>query len=256
MSSRFFVDPAAIQRDEKGFVAEITGEEAHHALRVLRIAPGDAVVVLDDSGLEYRGRVRKIDAQGKSPRFWVHGDKISPAAGEPPFRLQLVQALPKGDKMDLVVQKGTEVGVTRFAPALSERVVVEYNRQKAEARRARWQRIAKESAKQAGRGKCPYVAEIRPIDECLADRKDEPVLILWERATTPIKAVLAELGPKRPSGITLVIGPEGGLSEREVCAMEALGGLCVSIGPRILRTETAGLIAAAMILYEWEMSGA
>lgn len=253
VNPRFFVDSSAIERQGGGgFVAEIAGDEAHHALRVLRIAPGDEVVVLDDSGLEYHGRVREVAPRDKPPRFWVQGETIEPAAGEPPFRVCLVQALPKGDKMDLVVQKGTEVGITHFAPALSERVVVEYDPRKAEARRARWQRIAQEAAKQGGRGRRPQVAAIRPVLQCLVDLKDELILVLWEQAETPIKKVLREENRQGIGGVALVVGPEGGFSAREVEAMEALGARAVSLGPRILRTETAGPVAAAIVLYEWE----
>lgn len=282
MSRRFFVDPADIQREGGGFVAHFGGEEAYHAVRVLRLSPGDDVVLLDDSGLEYHGKVQEISGDAKRPSVVVRGDTLVPAPGEPRFGLTLVQALPKGDKMDHIVQKGTETGVTHFVPVVSERVVVEYSERKIQARLERWRRIAQEAAKQAKRGRRPSVAPVTKLGAALeAASLQGPVLVLWEGATRPIKEALRviekeqlglgkpsprelnqrELGESNPgeretgSGsptLTLVIGPEGGFSQDEAQMMEALGGRLVSLGPRILRTETAGPVAAALTLYQLE----
>ena len=231
VNPRFFVDSSAIERQGGGgFVAEIAGDEAHHALRVLRIAPGDEVVVLDDSGLEYHGRVRGVASRDKPPRFWVQGETIEPAAGEPPFRVCLVQALPKGDKMDLVVQKGTEVGSPISRPRSRSESWSSMTRARPRLAGRAGKRIAQEAAKQGGRGRRPQVAAIRPVLQCLVDLKDELILVLWEQAETPIKKVLREENRQGIGGVALVVGPEGGFSAREVEAMEALGARAVLFG--------------------------
>ena len=193
-------------------------------------------------------------AMGRPRAILVQGESVQPAAGEPSVRLTLVQALPKGDKMEQIVQKGTETGVSLFVPVRSERVVVEYTGQKAESRLDRWQRIAHEAAKQARRGRRPRIAAIASLAEAVRTRaREESTLVLWEGASLPIKEVLREIA--RAGGeraVTLVVGPEGGFSEAEARAMEAAGGRLVSLGPRILRTETAGPVAAALALYELE----
>lgn len=277
MSRRFFVDPGMIRREGEDFVALLEGEEAHHAVRVLRLGPGDQVVLLDDSRTEYHGRIEAIAMEGKAPRVTVRGFSIRVATGEPQTVLTLVQALPKGDKMDEIVQKGTEVGISRFVPAISRRVIVDYAKGKAERRRERWRRIAYEAAKQARRGIRPEVAPIAPLADAVRScAAMGPVLILWEGASRPIKAELQrvgaemaglradrddrgaftsrmDLGEKERPALTLVVGPEGGFAEEEAREMERLGGRLVSLGPRILRTETAGPVAATMVLYELEL---
>lgn len=267
MSRRFFVGPDRIRRDGEGFIAYVEGEEAHHAVRVLRLALGDEVVVLDDSGLEYHGRVEAITMERKAPSVTVRGFSVGAAPGEPRTALTLVQALPKGDKMDEIVQKGTETGVSLFVPAVSERVIVEYTGGKEERRLERWRRIAHEAAKQARRGKVPRVAPITQlVDSVRSCASKGPVLVLWEGASRPIKSELRRIAEEtdrnasrdlppdgeRP-GLALVVGPEGGFSEDEAREMERLGGRLVTLGPRILRTETAGPVAAAIVLYELEM---
>jgi len=251
---RFFVE--RVQRGDEGFWAELTGEEAHHALRVLRLRPGDRVVLLDDTGFEYAGSVTEIDRRNGGAALRVRGSSIRPSSGEPKIHVTLIQALAKGEKMDLVIQKGTEVGVSCFLPVLSERVVIDCSPDKLGRRRERWERIAQEAAKQARRGRRPKVEEVGSLVQAVSDSAREgPVLVLWEGAEKPIKSVLKELATSFVERIALVVGPEGGFSEREARQMEDLGGRLVSLGPRILRTETAGPVAGALVLYELEAAG-
>lgn len=254
---RFFAD--RVQRVDQGqggseeLLAELSGEEAHHALRVLRLRPGDPVAVLDDSGFEYAGAIAALqEGQGRD-RLTVRivGATARHSRGEPGVHVTLIQALPKGDKMDVIVQKGTETGVSRFVPVVSERVVVEYTGEKSERRRARWQRIAHEAAKQSRRGRRPVVEGVVDLLEAVeASAKEAALFVLWEGSTAPIKSALQQLAGSERSRVSLVVGPEGGFSEREAHEMERRGGRLVSLGPRILRTETAGPVACALVLYE------
>lgn len=251
---RFFVDQ--LQRGEKGFSATLSGDEAHHALRVLRLRLGDEVVLLDGSGLEHVGVVVRIEQQRDRLAIGVEGAVVRPAAGEPDVFVKLIQALPKGEKMDVIVQKGTEIGVSRFVPVLSERVVVEYTVEKAQRRKERWQRIAREAAKQARRGRRPEVDSVVGLLEAVgACAGEEEIIVLWEGASASFKSVLQEVKARGAARIAVVVGPEGGFSEREAREMERLGGRLATLGPRILRTETAGPVACALVLYELENAG-
>src|SRR5690606_37789281 len=203
---RFFA--GTVQRAGPGFVAWLPEDEAHHAARVLRLRPGDAAIVLDDSGYEHVGAVAAVELSRGRVSVRVEGSVVRPAAGEPRVAVTLIQALPKGDKMDTIVQKGTETGVARFVPARSERVVVEYTGAKAEQRRARWQKIANEAAKQARRGRRPVVEPVAELLDAVAARRGEEVLVLWEQAETPLKSVLRELRSRGSRRVALVVGAE------------------------------------------------
>lgn len=260
---RFFLPPESIQLDGGGrweegrsatFSASVRGEEAHHALRVLRIGEHDPVVLLDGEGVEYHGHVAAVVGRGKDAALLIRGEHITRSPAEPSLKIVLVQGLTKGDKMDQVIQKGTETGATAFFPVTTQRVIVRYDGSKAESRRARWSRIALEAAKQSRRGVWPKVhpiKEMKAVGKELIDQGFD-VLVCWEQADTPIKAAFSSVkGP-----IAFVIGPEGGLTEEEVESLTELGARAVSLGPRVLRTETAGPMACALALYEKEMKGA
>lgn len=251
---RFFV----ADRVEPGATAvRVTGDEAHHGLRVLRLGIGQAVVVLDGSGMEYRGTIETVRGGG-APEFAVRVVAALSSPAEPDLFVHLVQGIPKGDKLEYVLQKGTEVGVSAFWPVWTERVLVLFGGDKAEARRARWQRIAAEAAKQSRRAILPAVSAPAGLFDVARELREGGVelLVLWERATTPLREALRSLGRRgardaRPA-VALVVGPEGGLTPQEVEGLEALGARCATLGPRILRSETAGPVAAALVLYEFE----
>lgn len=235
--------------------AVLEGEEAHHAARVLRLRPRDPVVILDGTGCEYAGELLSVDA--RLPRCEVACRAARPSPGEPAIRIELLQALPKGDKMEYVVEKGTEAGISRFVPVLTERTIPRLEAAGLERRLARWRRIASEAAKQCRRGRRPEVAAPAGVAAAVNALRERgaPVLLLWERAERSLKAALRSWPLPGARELGLVVGPEGGFGDEEAGELASLGAVPVKLGERILRTESAGPIAAAIVLYELE-SGA
>lgn len=223
------------------------GGEVYHRIRnVLRMRPGDVIVVLDNSGWEYEAEIVKIGSGIVEGR--IRGKRICPA--EPHVRVRIFQALLKGEKFDFVLQKGTEIGVSEFIPFLSERCVA---RNPGREKLRRWRQILKEAAEQCGRGKIPALSE--PLSFEQACRKAEsPCFFLWEgEREKHILNALREL--KASSSLDLFIGPEGGFSSREAEMALRSGFLPVSLGRRVLRSETAAIVAAALALYILEGRG-
>ncbi|MBC9785038.1 16S rRNA (uracil(1498)-N(3))-methyltransferase [Heliobacterium chlorum] len=244
---RFIFDPAQKFGDQ----AWLDGEESNHLTRVLRLKTGDEAILFDGQGNEYTARVAEITKD----KVLMTGLQSTGETRESPLQVCLVQAVAKGEKMDWIVQKATELGVNRILPVLTERTIVKLDRGKAIERRDRWQKIAREATKQCRRTIIPEV--IVPISwrELLTQwDRSQPLLIPWEQLRgIDLKTALRRLKPSASQGtgfLGLVIGPEGGLTEEEVKAAEEIGALPVSLGPRILRTETAGLAALAAIMYE------
>ncbi len=236
MTHRFLVPPEAVQGDR----VVLPPEEARHAATVLRLRPGERVVVFDG-----RGEEREVELTTVSPRA-VAGRVVATRHGvRPSVQLTLVQGVPKGIKMDVIVRMGTEIGVERFVPVLTRRAVA----RPAAARVERWRRIAAAAAKQSGRSAVPRVDAPRSVLEVWPELRDSLVLVPWEgERSRSIGAILrAHSGA---SAVAICIGPEGGWTEEEVRDAVAHGAHPVTLGPLILRTETAGLVAAAMTFYE------
>lgn len=240
---RFFIEPEAVRND----TVTITGPEAHHISKVLRLGTGDIITLLDGCGNCYEGRIEAT----RDDRVECQVLRRGRAGGEPPLRVVLVQGIAKGERMDFAIQKGTELGAAAFLPVICRRSVVRLDDRKRAARRERWQRIAREAAKQCGRGLAPEVME--PLPWLAALDLIPPgalVLVPWEGETG--RALKAELQSRaKPGEVYIIIGPEGGLEQREVDEARRRGAVPVTLGPRILRTETAGLAAIAMVLYQW-----
>lgn len=259
MSHWFFVEAAAITGDQ----IELSPEDSHHLLRVLRARPGEHFTAVS-GGMAYRCELlaepapsRDDRARGgreartnRDPRARGRIIGREPVAAEPPVQLTVFQGLPKGEKLEQVLQHGTEVGVTAFVPVACSRSVVRLDRKKAEERRERWQKVVREAAQQARRGAVPAV---EPLHSWAAVVRRVPefdlALVLWEQeAGRP--GLRERLSRVRPGDcIALFVGPEGGLTPDEVAAAAEAGAHAVGLGPRILRTETAALAAAAAILY-------
>ena len=162
-----------------------------------------------------------------------------------PIELTLAQGLPKGDKLDAIVRMATELGATRVVPLVCRRSVVRMEPGRSAARRVRWERIAREAAKQCGRTSVPDVCAPAPLVRWLEDAREPGLLLcLWEAESTLLDAVLPAECPAR---ITLVVGPEGGLAPEEVADLRAAGAVLAGLGPRILRTETAGPVGLALL---------
>lgn len=236
---RFFLPAEAFRGDRVVFPAA----QSHQIARVLRLHPGAPVFVLDNAGSLYTVQLERV-----SPREVVGRIVgVEPAGNEPPLELWLYQALLKGDRMDFVLQKGTEIGVRRFIPMVTERTVV-----RRWEKRPRWERIVTEAAEQCRRGRVPEVAPVCSFAEALEDLRDAAGALIAHNAddVPPLREVL-EGWPARPDTVALLIGPEGGFSDAEVAQAMALGVRAVRLGPRTLRSETAALVATTLLLYHW-----
>ena len=243
---RFFVPSDAIADG----VVRIAGRDARHIARGLRMGPGDRVSIVDGSGREF---IARIAHTAETSIAAVIEQELGSGPREPRVHLTLAQGIPKLDKMDLIVQKCTEIGVSRFLPVLAERSVARTNTDSADRRVLRWQRIAEEAAKQAGRGAVPAVEGVRRLEDALVELSSQGVLLMmpWElEQEQSLRGALADIDLEETPGIALIIGPEGGFSHYEVELAKRYGALTVTLGRRILRTETAGLAAATVIMYE------
>jgi len=240
---QFFISHEKI----KGGRVYITGPDVNHITRVLRLGPGDCVTVLNGRGGAYEVVIEKA---GREEVICAVTRELTVRVA-PPLRVTLVQGIPRGDKMDLIVQKGTELGMSKIIPLICQRVVVKLEGDRAARRRERWQRIALEAAKQCRRPDVPEVGEPVDWDGVLAGLPPGAAAVIpWEEESIDsIKGYLLRSGPKEE--IFVFIGPEGGFSPVEVERAREAGVRPVTLGPRILRTETVGLAVLAMILYQW-----
>jgi 16S rRNA (uracil1498-N3)-methyltransferase len=237
--NHFFVEPALVTGPE----VRLEGEIAHQLSRVLRLEPGATILLLDGQGFEYLVELSTVQRQGKADIVTGRVLERRAASGEPRVRLTLYQALVKGEKFDYILQKGTEIGISRFVPLLTERCVGQT------ARPDRWKKIIREAAEQSHRGTLPGLVE-QPLklSEALERIKagNETAFMAWEEEQ--------ELSfHQLPDGLTelsILIGPEGGFSKNEAAQALAAGVRSISLGKRILRAETAGPIAAALALYQ------
>ncbi len=215
--------------------------ESRHLTRVLRLGPGDTVVATDGAGRDYTVR---LDRVGEAASGTVLA--VERGAPESPLAITLVQGIPKGDKMEAIVRAATELGVARVRPALCERTIVRLEPGRWRDRARRWQRVAREAAKQCGRAVIPEVEAPRPLAECLVTGEPADLgLCFWEGGGVPLHEALAAAAA--PRSALLVVGPEGGLAPAEVEAARGRGLTVVSLGPRILRTETAGPAVVAIL---------
>jgi len=253
---RYIVPPAAF----RGRTVVVEGGDAYHIARVMRMRPGDRVVVCDGAGREAQAVLTRVTPELAE----AEAEELKPSAGEPAWTVVIAQSLPKGDKMELIIQKGTELGAAAFVPFLSERAVVRYDGKQEARRLERWRRIAKEAAEQAHRGRLPEVAGITTWRDLLGSFAEyDDVYFCYERQggepaaglRTRVRETTSRL-PDRPLKLLIVVGPEGGFSEREAEEAEAAGAWPVGLGARVLRTETAALAALACLMYEsGEMGG-
>jgi 16S rRNA (uracil1498-N3)-methyltransferase len=245
---RFFVTPDVLQRQP----VLLVGEQAHQIRQVLRMRAGDRAILLDNCGWAYEVCLTSCGdsvVHVEIVRRWAAG-------GEPRTHITLYQAVLKGDRFGWVLQKGTEVGVSRFVPLLCERSVVADARA-VEQKQARWRRVIQEAAEQSGRGKLPVFEPAQTLISLAGTDLPSAVvtrparLMLWEGEThVTLRQALARCNLAEAGRIELLVGPEGGLTAAEAALAERWGAQRVTLGPRILRAETAGVVAAAAILYE------
>lgn len=222
--------------------------DRHHLARVLRLVPGDRVVVADPRGIEAEATLVEVSAQR------VVADLDAPIARPGRPRIVLAPGLARRERMEFTVQKCTELGVDEIWPVITERCVVRMDEDRAGRRTERWRRIAEEASKQSQRADVPTVREPVTLSALAAEAGlFDVVLVPWEESSAGglgIGAALDAAGATAETTVLVVIGPEGGLTESEVATLEASGGVAVTLGETVLRTETAAVVGVALVAYE------
>ncbi|WP_206999277.1 16S rRNA (uracil(1498)-N(3))-methyltransferase [Trinickia mobilis] len=241
---RFFID----LNYAPGDVVTLSDEVARH-VQVLRLQVGDALVVFNGRGGQNAARLADI---GKRHALVEIGE-FAEVEAEPPYRITLAQGIAGGDKMDWLIEKAVELGASGFVPLAAARSVVRLTGDRAQRRHAHWQGIVRASCEQCGRNRLPEVAAPIELEAWLASLPERPEngdlrLMLSPRASVPF-AALPDNAP--PGNVTLLIGPEGGLTPSEEDAAAAQGFLPLGLGPRVLRTETAGIAVLAALAARW-----
>jgi 16S rRNA (uracil1498-N3)-methyltransferase len=242
---RFYVNPQDI--NERQVWLDL--EQSRHIDRVLRLGPGDRVIIFDGLGREYEIQLSGLHngrVEGKIIQLLTQ-------AAEPSFMISLVQGIAKGEKMDFIIQNAVELGTVAIYPFFSQHAVVKLEKERAVKKQERWQAIAREACKQCRRSHIPNVHQPCSLQTIMEIINGKPAIMLYENETRQgLKELLAE---KRPSltgekELFLIIGPEGGFALAEVEMARTRGVMTAGLGPRILRTETAALAALTIVLYE------
>jgi 16S rRNA (uracil1498-N3)-methyltransferase len=227
---RIFVPPERLDGDR----VTLTGEPHKHLAKVLRLQEGDDVLVFDGRGREIEARVVSVGARAIELALGMRR-----AIELAPVRITLLQAVPRGERMDLLVQKTTELGVAAIVPVLARRSVA----RPPAGRARRWQTIASEAARQSGRADVPVVAEVVELDAALSAATGMKLLLWEEERGTSLKGALGQV----PREVALLVGPEGGWAPEEVEAARRAGFVAVGLGPRVLRVETAAIVAVTLV---------
>ncbi len=247
MAHRFFIDPAHWNPD----APRLAGEEAHHARHVLRLAEGAACVVFNGRGEEQAARIAGM-AGGE---VVLEPGPVKRSA-PPACRISLAQAIPKGRNMELIVQKATELGAAALHPVLTERTIVRLDRAEALRKQGKWQRLAVEACKQCGQDFLPAVGLPVSLPDLLAARGPDHDLVLvasLQPGAGRLKAILAEFARahgRTPASVLVLIGPEGDFTPAEVGLALAAGAQPMTLGPIVLRTETAALFCLSVLAHE------
>lgn len=241
--SRFYARPESVKGDK----IYIDGPEAHHILDVMRLQKSDTVSVFDGTGTEYTGLIEET----KRDRLTVKVVKIKkiPASNIP--ALSVIQAIPKGDRMDWIVEKSTELGMTTMMPVVTDRTIVRWNEEKRERHLKRWRKIAQSASKQCGRLDIPDIKDILKFERCIEKvgaTEGLKLMAALNDEAADLKGLLKDL--RYPRNITIAIGPEGDFTPREIDRAKEAGFKIVTLGPRVLRSDTAALWALAVLNYE------
>lgn len=243
---RFFVEPSDICGEEIRF----NREQSHHMGKVLRLAPGEEISACTGDGKLYLAVLDRFEKDCVTAKITEISDNLQETA----IPIRLYQGMPKADKLELIIQKCTELGVSAIIPVETGRSIVHLDGGKAEKKLERWQKIAQEASQQSKRVTIPTVGPYMNWKQMLQELQNasqELTVVLWEdESTLRLKEVLQQVKAEDVKAINLIVGPEGGLSEQEVTQLRDAGAVSASLGRRILRTETAGLAAVSMILYE------
>ncbi len=220
-----------------GAVLELAPESANYLLRVLRLRPGASLILFNGEGGEYQAVLEETGRRTATARVV----DFAPTEAESPLAITLVQGISRGERMDFTVQKAVELGVTRIVPVIAERTVVNLKGERRERRREHWQAVAVSACEQCGRNRVPMVDEPIDLRAWLEREVDGLRLMLDPGASDGFSALVAS------RSLTLLIGPEGGFSEQEIALAAERGYRGLRLGPRVLRTETAGIVALAAL---------
>lgn len=237
--SRIFLAPERVE----GQLVRFGEEELHHLRAVLRLRPGDVLLATDGTGVEYRLRLASVP---KGLEGVIEGQERP--LRESPLESTLVQAVPKKELMDLVVQKAVELGVSGIRPVASRRTVVHLKDERGRAKRERWKRVAAAALAQSGRTKMPVLGELCTWSAFLREETVAEMKILLCESDGDSLASLTK-SVRAPSSVLVAVGPEGGWEPEEIAAARAAGFSAAAFGPRTLRTETAGLAALSVLQF-------
>ena len=242
---RFFVTPDQVGENK----IRIQGSDVNHMKNVLRMRPGEEVMVSDGNNRQYRCRVEDYP-DGEAVLAILEAGLVDT---ELPSRIYLFQGLPKQEKMELIVQKAVELGVCQVIPVQTRRCVVKLDAKKAAKKVQRWQQIAESAAKQAGRGYIPAVSEVMTFQEALAFSETLDIRLIPYELADGMEGTRKILDGIRPGqSVGIFIGPEGGFEKEEVGRAVEAGAMPITLGKRILRTETAGIAVLSILMYRLE----
>lgn len=219
-------------------------ETVSRHIQVLRLKEGDAITLFNGAGGEYTATLVSLEKKRMSARVVSH----SPREAEWPYAITLAQALPEGSKMDWIVEKATELGAAALQPLASQRAVVKLSGERMEKRLAHWQAIVASSSEQCGRNRLMQVEPVKEFMPWVGGPSEQPRILFSPRAN---QSFTDWARTQQPQAVTLIIGPEGGLSAEEESFAVAKGAILLSLGERVLRTETAGMAALAMLGALW-----
>lgn len=231
---RFFIQPVAGDR------ATVTGDDAHHLSRVLRVRTGEKITLCDGVGTDYHCEVENLDSNTVTVRILER----TPSVAEPTTAVTLYQGLPKSEKMDLIVQKAVEIGAARIVPVAMARSIVRLKADEGSKKQARWQKIAAEAAGQSGRGIIPMVETPISFSKAVAEMCDGLAIAFYEGGGKP----LSDIVNTDTTAVSFLVGPEGGFEPAEIEQLQAAGVHIATLGKRILRCETAPLVALSVIM--------
>ena len=223
-------------------------EQAHQICRVLRLQEGNKIVVLDNQGSEYEVVLQTLGRQEVAGRIVAR----RPALGEPEVSVCLYQSLLARDKFEWILQKCTEIGVSRFVPVVTRRSLVQKTDRLKPDREKRWIRIITEAAEQCGRGLIPRLAHPARLEDCLSEAESQDLCLIASTTAleTPLCQVMSCAVNRKIQSLGIFIGPEGGFHPEELAAARTVGAHEFGLGRRVLRTETAALVASALVLHE------
>ncbi|QOL49836.1 16S rRNA (uracil(1498)-N(3))-methyltransferase [Massilia litorea] len=226
-----------------GAVVDLPEAVAHH-LHVVRMQPGDALTLFDGRGGQYRASLAEIGKKRASALVEEH----QALEAELPYALTLAQGLPEGSKMDWIIEKAVELGIAAIQPLAAQRSVVRLSGERLDKRQAHWQGVIVAASEQCGRNRLAQLAPLADFERFIGQPEAQPRILFSPRATQSLAGWARAAGPQ---AVTLLVGPEGGFSDEEEQAAIGAGALALSLGPRVLRTETAGLAAVAALNALW-----